>query len=202
MRKSVGMAGLAFGVAVIVAGCATVASGTSQIVSVSSNVQGAELYLDGDKIGTTPFTGAVRKNKGTLRIEAPGYRNETISLSKSLDPMFWGNIIIGGTLGSITDFASGAAYQYAPASYQVELQSVAQPDEAYRQQLVVRKFAMLYIDEISRDLSNGEGEYLSALIALIDEDATAEVDERVIRNALEASRGFPIAFGNKIVALL
>ncbi len=202
MKKSVGIAAATGLAAIVLASCATVASGRTQVVSVSSNVRGAELFLDSEKIGTTPFTGAVPKGKSTLRVEAPGYTSETLSLSKTLDPLFWGNIIIGGTLGSITDFATGAAYQYAPASYQVELQSEGQPEEAFRQQLVVRKFAMVYIDEISRDLSGGSGEYLSALLDLINEDEQVAVGFDEIRAAMEASRGFPIEFGNEVVALL
>lgn len=202
MKKSVALSAL-FAVAMfVVTSCATITSGTTQAISVSSNVQGAEVYLDGDKIGTTPFNGNVKKGKSTLRIEAPGHSSETLSLSKSLDPKFWGNIIVGGTLGSITDFASGAAYQYAPASYQVELRANGQSGEAYHLQLVVRKFAMIYIDDISRDLASGSGEHLSALVELINRGSTIRVTAREIRSAMHSSRGEPSVFGRKVVELL
>lgn len=181
--------------------CATIASGTTQTISVSSNVEGAEVLLDGQPIGETPFTGPIEKNKNTLQIEAEGYRAETVTLSKSLDPVFWGNIIIGGTLGSITDFATGAAYQYAPATYQVELQAAQQSDEAYREQLVLRKFSMLYIDEISRDLSRGEGDYLSALVALVNDYSATTIDDSAIAEALAKSNGEPTRFGSLVVDL-
>lgn len=193
--------GMAIAIGVIVAGCATIASGSSQLITVSSNVDGAEVYLDDEKIGTTPFTGTVKKGKETLRLEAPGFRNETLSLSKSLDPMFWGNIIIGGTLGSITDFASGAAYQYAPAAYQVELRDTGQSEEAFLQQLVVRKFAMIYIDEISRDVAAGNGEYLASLVDLMTTDS-GHVSATRVAAALEASGGDPLVFGHEVVDLL
>jgi hypothetical protein len=181
-----------------ISGCATIAKGTSQSITVSTNVEGAEVFLDGVLIGRTPFVGPVKKNKSQLRIELDGYRTETLQLSKSLDPMFWGNIIIGGTLGSITDFASGAAYQYAPAAYQVDLQRGDQSDEDFRHEVAVRKFSMLFIDEIASDLSNGGGDYLEALVHII---AAPEVTTADIGEALTTSSGDAIRFGQSVVDL-
>lgn len=183
-----------------VAGCATIASGKTQAITVSANVEGAEVFLDGVMIGSTPFTGPVAKNKEQLRIELDGYRTETLALSKSLDPIFWGNIIIGGTLGSITDFATGAAYVYAPASYQVDLQRAGQSRDDFHHEVVVRKFSMIYIDEIALDISNGGGDYLNALTELVTwrgSDATGDSVEA----ALIGSGGDPVEFGNAVVAL-
>lgn len=203
MKRSLSFIGLAVLAGLNIAGCATIVAGSSQSISVTSNVEDAEIYLDGDQIGTTPFTGMVPKNKEELRVEKEGYRTETVSLSKSLEPIFWGNIITGGTLGSITDFATGAAYQYAPASYQVELQAAGQPDSEYLQQLAVRKFSMIYIDEISQDIVDGEGDYLSALVALVNrnEKVGPEVDGSDVAGALEASGGDPVRFGREVVGL-
>jgi len=55
---------LAIGISVVVvSACATIASGKTQAISVSSNVEGADVFLDGILIGQTPFTGPVAKNK-------------------------------------------------------------------------------------------------------------------------------------------
>lgn len=184
----------------VVSGCATIASGTTQTISISSNVDGAELFLDGEQIGTTPYTGEVAKGKSTLRVEAEGYRSETVSLSRSLEPVFWGNIIIGGTLGSITDFAAGSAYQYAPATYQVEMQAAGQAEEAYRRQLAVRKFSIVYIDEISRELATeAGGDYLLALSTLVEEYTGHAPSRDTVAEALRSSRGNPVRFGNTVV---
>lgn len=181
-------------------GCATIASGTSQSISISTNVEGATLFLDANMIGTTPYTGEVPKNKEQIRIELEGYRTETLSLSKSLDPIFWGNIIIGGTLGSITDFATGAAYEYSPATYQVDLQRSEQSEEDFLHEVVVRKFSMIYIDEIALDVSNGGGEYLDALTELVGMRG-APTTKKAVVEALVESQGDPVVFGNATVAL-
>lgn len=188
--------------AVVATGCATIVSGTTQLMTVNSNVDGADIYLDDNKIGTTPYTGEVKKNRKTLRVELEGYQTETLALSKSLEPWFWGNIIIGGTIGSITDFATGAAFQYAPASYRVELQSAGQSAADFQKQVRVVWFAMIYIDEISRDISQGGGDYLSALVALIEDDGESEIDPVAINNALASSGGDPNRFADRLIELL
>lgn len=202
MTRVVIFAFVAISIAFSLVGCATVALGTKQSISITSNVDGATIYLDGQQIGRTPFQGEVSRNKKTLRIESDGYVTETVVLSKSLEPIFWGNIIIGGTVGSSTDFASGAAYSYAPATYQVELQAERQSSIEFQQQLMVRKFCMVYIDELSRDVAGGDGEYLTALLSLVNDESDGKVDSSNIRDALVASHGDPVCFGDAVVELL
>ena len=91
------------------------------------------------------------KGQQEIRVEKEGYRTTTLVLSKSLEGIFWGNIIIGGTLGSITDFATGAAYAYAPATYHVEMKANGTSQIEFERRMTVRKFAMIFIDEISQD---------------------------------------------------
>jgi hypothetical protein len=187
---------------ILSAGCATIVKGSTQTITVSSNVDGADVFLDGLKVGTTPFAGPVPKNKGALMVQKPGYRAANLSLSKSLEPMFWGNIITGGTLGSITDFASGSAYQYAPAAYQVDLRPEGQAQTGFERRVAARKFAMLYLDRVSADLAVGSGEHLRALLAIVNGDRSGGADAAAIRDALVSSGADPVRFGNKVVELI
>lgn len=182
-------------------GCASIATGTHQLVTITSNVDGATVSLDGVKVGKTPFTGEIKKNGKILLIEKEGYKPHSIALSKSLEGMFWGNIITGGTLGSITDFATGAAYQYAPASYQVELISSGTSVTYFKQQYELKKYAMLNMSNISIDLSNNGGPYLESLIYLTKMENNKHSVE-VIRNILVKSEGDQVSFGNLIVKLI
>jgi hypothetical protein len=189
-------------VTLLSAGCATIVKGRTQTISVSSNVDGAELFLDGLRIGTTPFAGMVPKSKATLMVQKPGYKTQTISLSTSIEPIFWGNIITGGTIGSITDFASGAAYQYAPASYQVDLKPEGQSQADFERRAAARKFAMIYLGGISADLAKGSGEHLDALLAIVNGEKRGGADADAIRAALVASDADPVRFGNRIVEMI
>ena len=187
--------------AVASAGCASIVKGKNQTITVTSNVDGAEVLLDGQRLGTTPFTGLAPKNKQMLVVQKAGYQTANVSLSKTLEPIFWGNIIIGGTLGSITDFATGAAYQYAPATYQVELKAASQSEVDFEAQVRLRGFAMIYIDEIAQDLGRGTGDHLAALLTLLNAERAQPVDASVVRVALTESRGDAVSFGRRIIDL-
>jgi len=107
-------------VLILFTGCATVISGTSQSITFDSSPSGAAIFLDGDRIGTTPFTTTLKKNKyKSFRIELEGYHTFTRSLDKEVDlvallSIFW-------DLGT-TDLVSGAAFKYGQNSYYIELQ--------------------------------------------------------------------------------
>jgi uncharacterized protein YceK len=102
-----------------ISGCATVISGTTQTLTFNSEPTGAEVYLDGARIGSTPFSLSVKKNeKDTVMIQKEGYKTVTRDITKSYDPVtllsiFWDY--------STTDMISGAAFEYEPNSYFVEL---------------------------------------------------------------------------------
>ncbi|REL24834.1 PEGA domain-containing protein [Rhodohalobacter sp. SW132] len=196
---------LLFGISIIsflvIASCATLTQGTKQTVTINSNVDGAQVYLEGAQIGTTPFVGEIPKNKEALTIQKDGYRTHTLSFSKSLEPIFWGNIISGGTIGSLTDFVSGAAYSYSPSSYQVEMYRDGESDAAFMQRFELRKYAMTHITDISVDLGNDGGEHLKTLINLAEltyDDASIDL----IKSKFAFSQGNEIIFGNEVVELI
>lgn len=103
-------------------GCASIVSGASQQLSFNSEPSGADVKVNGQKTCTTPCTQMFKRSNSTIvSIEKEGYVSETINPSTGLDSWFWGNIIFGGLIGSTTDFANGAAYQYQPNMYNINL---------------------------------------------------------------------------------
>lgn len=183
------------------ASCVSLMKGTQQTVTINANVEGAGVYLENAKIGETPFVGKIKKNKEAVTIEKKGYRTHTLSFSKSLEPMFWGNIITGGTLGSITDFATGAAYSYSPSSYQVELYKKGEETVTFLNRYELRRYALLNMTDISIDLGNDGGNHLETLITLTEMPYNQESIE-LIRSKFEISKGNELVFGKEVVKLL
>jgi hypothetical protein len=182
--------------------CATITKGSEQDISITSNVNGANVFLDDVIIGTTPFKGTVKKGKNEIRVEKAGYQTETIVLSTDLEGMFWGNILIGGFLGSTTDITTGSAYTYAPATYQVDLKGKYQTSLEFGQRSDARKFAMIYIDEISRELAAGGGDHLTALAEILNTNESAATTKSSIRAALQESAGDQVRFGAAIADMV
>jgi len=104
-------------------GCSTIINGKRQIVSINSNVAGAQVTVNGMPVGQTPFAGQVeRSSKAIVQLSKEGYVTKTMTMDTTFEPIFWGNIISGGFIGSTTDGVSGAMYKYAPATIQVDLE--------------------------------------------------------------------------------
>ncbi len=181
-------------------GCVTLLKGTEQLVTINSNVDGATITLDGMVIGVTPFAANIPKDKNTLTIQKEGYEPYLMAFSKEIDPMFFGNIITGGTLGSITDFATGAAYTYSPANYYIEMRKVDETTAAFMKRFELRQYALLHMSDISIDLGNGQGDYLETIIELAGFPKNSESVE-LIREVYKNSHAHEIRFSQEMVKL-
>ncbi len=100
-------------------GSATIASGTSQTVSFNSSPDGASVLVDGQMKCKTPCSVSLKKNKySNITFTKEGYEPKNVPLTKSYDGIALLNIFWDL---STTDMITGAAYEYAPNSYMVEL---------------------------------------------------------------------------------
>ncbi len=104
-------------------GCATAIKGTTQPIQVGSEPAGADILLDGVKVGQTPASIPVkRQHDHLLTVEKPGYYPENFALVRNVNVAVAGNILLGmGTMGvgSLVgwgaDAMSGAQYNLTPA---------------------------------------------------------------------------------------
>ena len=159
-------------------GCATIVSGTTQTVSVNSNITGAQVLLNGRVLGTTPFTGQIaRASDSVILVKKDGYTSQSMSLATSIEPIFWGNILIGGTTGSSTDAATGALWRYSPATFFANLEPASSglfDRESLERESKIRFFVLHNYRSLTADLAAGSGEYLSALRHLLGADSVAQ----------------------------
>lgn len=106
---------------IALSGCATVISGTNQAVTFDSVPQGAEVIIDGARVGITPLTLVLKKSaKSIVMIKMDGYQTVTRDLTKNFDGV--GVLNIFWDL-STTDAITGAWKKYEPNSYYFELQA-------------------------------------------------------------------------------
>lgn len=188
------------------AGCATIISGSTQLITVNANLEGAEVYLNDQMLGTTPLSVDVKRGQqGLLRVTAEGYQPYQIALNKSLNNVFFGNILSGGAFGSSTDYSTGAMYSYEPSTFMVNLQptdlSTAERMEWQRRE-GLRRFVLVNHQAIVSDLAAGSGEYLDVLaevFAATPESSVAEIERW---RAVYAASTTVLEFANRMVAEL
>lgn len=188
------------------AGCASIVSGTTQTVSFHSNPEGATVMVDGTTLGKTPLSMTLKKGKyRSVSFEKEGYKKLVLPMQSRMDGWFWGNILIGGALGSTTDGVSGAAHEYSPGQFMVSLE----PLQASRLEIDVnksekqkaREFLIIAYRNVVGDVSKGKGEYLqSAYSALgVPKDAQAEALKK-LRALSEAYEDIP-TFADKAIEM-
>ncbi len=105
--------------------CASIIHGPTQNVDISSQPTGANIFIDGRRIGQTPMSLPMRrkgrivgepsdKKEYNVSIEMQGFYPYEIKLKREVDGWFWGNIFFGGIIGIIVDASNGAMYKLTP----------------------------------------------------------------------------------------
>ncbi len=103
-------------------GCASIVKGTTQAIPVASDPMGADVKLDGNKVGQTPTSvEAKRKSDHLITIEKVGYQPESIAITRNIGGAVFGNIIAGGLVGWGVDAISGAQWNLSPNTISVAL---------------------------------------------------------------------------------
>jgi len=149
-------------------GCATIVSGTDQNLTFDSEPDGATVSVAGKVVGKTPTSVQLKKKtEQSLTFEKEGYKTHTTQLATKMDGWFWGNILLGGLIGSTTDGVSGAVNEYAPDHYYVTLTPESRFNISMTRPGQIKEMVMAFGDEIRLELATGGGESTDALMAII-----------------------------------
>ncbi|WP_353219657.1 PEGA domain-containing protein [Salinisphaera sp. S4-8] len=170
-------------------GCATIASGTDQNVSFDSEPEGATVRIAGQAIGKTPVSLHLDNKSGqTVSFEMEGYRTVSKSLETKTDAWFFANILIGGLglIGSTTDFATGAIYEYSPDQYFVTLPPVDNAGVLDKKQSIERFVVVTYGELRSAAATSRptDDESFSSLLAALEIDASRTDDVNQLARTL------------------
>lgn len=116
----------------VIAGCAAIIHGSHQDIAVNSVPNGAKVIVMGVHKATTPAVVTVKRSNPNiiLKFEKEGYEPVEIALTRSVDAWIVGNIIFGGVIGLIVDFASGSAYKINPNSITANLPAIQSINES------------------------------------------------------------------------
>lgn len=103
----------------LLSGCSTIIEGSTQTVNISTGMDKQIHAVITSSGGTMPVilpqALAVNKSSNDIVINIKDGNcvlPSTTIVKSHLNPWFWGNIIFGGVIGSTTDSASGAAWEY------------------------------------------------------------------------------------------
>ncbi len=153
-------------------GCASIVKGTTQAIPVSSNPTGADVKLDGNRVGQTPMSVEVkRKSDHLMTIEKAGYQPESIAITRNIGGAVFGNILAGGVIGWGVDAISGAQYNLTPAMISITLKAIsagATPEPAAKSNATIFIEELKKLDELHETKKISDEEYAKMRTSLIE----------------------------------
>ena len=112
-----------FAVLLLATSCATITKEGDSIISIKSNVEGANVFIDGFKRGSTPFTLILDNDESYyVVVEKEGYESQNFKISKKIR---WGaqvaDFFLFGGIGNLVDLVNPNGYELSPTEIYVEL---------------------------------------------------------------------------------
>lgn len=109
--------------AALLSGCASILTGTTQTIAVSTTpMAGASCDLTNDKghwtVFPTPGISTVGKSASAMTVTCSdhnGSNTGTTSVQSVTGGAVFGNLLLGGLIGTTVDMVDGAAFNYPPS---------------------------------------------------------------------------------------
>jgi len=150
----------------LLSSCATIFSKSKDKVTFKSEPSGADVYIDGDKVGTTPFTKEFKRstfNKHYITIKKDGFDSQKFQLKKTVSGVALFNCTSFLSWG--TDALTGHLLEYQPHSYFIDLKRKGTSMSSPKAELI--KFVLLNQRKILSNLVQGRGEVLKSYAKLM-----------------------------------
>ncbi|MBM3986144.1 MAG: hypothetical protein FJ296_10740 [Planctomycetes bacterium] len=113
---------------VLLPACASIMTGKHDIITVNSSPTGAKFTTNTGVQGVTPAIVEVPDSVDVqFTFEMDGYAPAGYSANHYISKWVWGNILIGGVIGLIVDFASGGMGTHDDSIYVTLAQALQQP---------------------------------------------------------------------------
>ena len=184
----------------LVSGCASIITGTDQNLTFNSEPDGATVTVAGKVVGKTPLSVQIDKGKNqSLTFEKEGYKTHTTQLSTSLTPWFWGNIVLGGLVGSTIDGVSGAINEFEPDQYFVTLTPETPFGMSTSKPRQIKEIIIAFGSEVRKQLVAGGGESVDALIEILELENTDKQTTLKALNKLANQYSNDLEFANSII---
>lgn len=198
MNKIFLLAGLA--VTILVGGCASIVTGTDQELTFNTEPSGATVSVDGEVLGKTPLTVAIKRGKNkSFTFQKEGYKEHTSQLSTSTNPWVLGNVIFGGLIGSTTDGATGAINEFQPNHYFISLVPEESLVVASSKPRKIKELVVAFGNEVRKELAADGGETVDAVIDVLGLTFAEKVMSKKVLSELAKQNSNDLDFANAII---
>lgn len=173
--------------------CGTIFSSGKQELAFDSNIADTEIYINGQKICSTPCITNIERGNKKLLIKASktGYTDRTLFIDPGYNPMSMGNFLSMGTstFGFTTDATDDHLWQYAPNSFYITL--YRQPHNESERKIYekadhIRDFILKNFDRLQTEVyEDGKPEYIKTT-ASMSGISESEIKEIIVQSYSES----------------
>lgn len=187
---------------VFISACSTIVTGTDQTVTFNSEPDGATVTVAGLAIGKTPLSTKIDKGKNqAVTFEKEGYKTFTTKLSTTTNAWFFGNILIGGLLGSTTDGVSGAIHEFSPDQYFVTLTPETPFGLSTSKPRKIKELIIAYGAGLRSELASNGGETTDAILNLLEVGEEQKATTIAALKQLSINNKNDLDFANSIIEI-
>lgn len=191
---------LTLAAALLFNGCASVVSGTDQKVTFNSEPDEATVTVSGRVLGKTPITVPVdRGSNQSITFEKEGYKTYTAQLSTTTNPWFFGNIVLGGLVGSTTDGVSGAIHEFSPDQYFVTLKPDTPTGVSTSRPRQIKEIVIAFSGKLRHQLASGGGEEADTIVRLLGVETSEQQTTIRALNQLALANDNDLELANTII---
>ena len=98
-------------------GCCSIFTAGPQVISIESEPPGAKVKLGPHK-GTTPYQVSLPRGREYVLVVKYQGESQTVALTKSIEPVYWLNILLWP--GLLIDLGTGKMFKYQPTEYEFD----------------------------------------------------------------------------------
>jgi hypothetical protein len=104
-------------------GCATIFRGPNQTVNLNASMAGADVFIDGIKVGVTPLKLSLKTDQQyTVTFKKAGFKDVNYRLTNRVGTLWVVLDVISGLIPLIVDIATGAWYEFETTDVNVVLE--------------------------------------------------------------------------------
>lgn len=146
MIKKIIAGSLSVIILITVFSCASIVCGTKQDIQINSDPTGSQVSIDGVKYTTPVVVKLKRGSNHSLTFTKEGYKPFTMKIDKEFNSWVLGNLILGGPIGLIIDFVSGAAYKLSPEQVNAKLNKKQLEEHGINLEIDGQEYKLLIVD--------------------------------------------------------
>lgn len=122
---------------IMATGCATVFGGyKNKLVVEDGTPPAADIYLDGQKLGTTPMNRKIDKyllqDGSVIELKAEGYVTDSIVVERKVHPLYTLADVLTGGIWTLVDIATGNLYRPDLGKIEYDLKKEASTQKSDR----------------------------------------------------------------------